>query len=131
MRRQQANLGATKLTILRECALSESTWSKLLKSTGVSEKVLAGHLRDLRERGLLVRRATGYLATDKGKEVTRELQIRLSAEKWKLLEEWRKRGIARTYAELVTLALEQLHDKIVERDLHEARLKRLEKQSRG
>ena len=56
---------------------------------------------------------------------SRELRIRLSAEKWELLEKWRKRGIARTYAELVMLALEQLHDKVVERDLREARLEQL------
>lgn len=47
-------------------------------------------------------------------------------ESWRLLENWRKKGVGRTYAELVVLALDSLHDKLVERDLREARLKRLE-----
>lgn len=57
---------------------------------------------------------------------SRELRLRLADEKWELLEIWRKRGVGRTYAELVVLALESLHDKLLERDLREARLKRLE-----
>jgi hypothetical protein len=59
-------------------------------------------------------------------ERCRELRLRLPTEKWEILERWRKRGIARTYAELVVLALDQFHDKLLERDLREARLRRLE-----
>jgi len=67
------SIGATKLTILRESAMSQCTWSKLVRSTGVSEKVLSEHLRDLQEKGLLVRSDKGYIATDKGREVLKEL----------------------------------------------------------
>ena len=66
-------LGATKLTILRQSSVSESTWSKLLRSTAVSEKVLSEHLRDLQDKGLLVKSEQGYAATDKGREVLKEL----------------------------------------------------------
>jgi predicted transcriptional regulator len=67
------SLGATKLTILRESCMSQSTWSKLVRSTGVSEKVLSEHLRDLQQKGFLVRSDNGYIATDKGREVLKEL----------------------------------------------------------
>jgi hypothetical protein len=59
---------------------------------------------------------------------TRELRVRLPSQKWDLLEECVTRGVAATYAGVVLLALESFHDKLLERDLREARLKRLEDQ---
>lgn len=84
--RAEASLGATKLTILRESAVSESTWSKLVKSTGVSEKVLSEHLRDLRGKGLLVRSETGYIVTNKGREALKELTFAEEMRKQKLVQ---------------------------------------------
>jgi len=57
---------------------------------------------------------------------TRELRLRLPQEKWQLLDNLRKKGVGGTYAQLVVLALESLHDKLLERALAEARLRKLE-----
>lgn len=57
---------------------------------------------------------------------SRELRLRLPEEKWNLLEKWRGRGVGSTYADLIILALECLHDKLVERDLQETRLIQLQ-----
>jgi DNA-binding Lrp family transcriptional regulator len=78
------SIGVTKLRILRESAVSESRWSKLVKSTGVSEKVLSEHLRDLQKAGLLTRSTTGYIATGKGLEVLKEVTFAEDMRKQKL-----------------------------------------------
>jgi len=103
MRAEQAGLGATKLAILRETALSGSTWSKLLKSTGVSEKVLSGHLRDLRELALLSRSDSGYVVTNKGREVLRELTFVEDLRKQKLVRKLLVRQQVASLTDPITL----------------------------
>jgi predicted transcriptional regulator len=58
----------------------------LLRSTGVSEKVLSEHLRDLQQKGLLVRSDNGYIATGKGKEVLNQLTFVEHMRKQRLMQ---------------------------------------------
>jgi len=55
----------------------------------------------------------------------RELRIRLPAEKWEWLDSWISRGIARTYSDLILLAIDCFADKLLQRELQQARLSQL------
>lgn len=55
----------------------------------------------------------------------RELRCRLPEEKEQWIREWLGRGVAETSTDIVMLALEALHEKILQRNLAEARLRQL------
>ena len=55
----------------------------------------------------------------------RELRCRLPDEKWKWLDEWLRRGVGQTYAQLVILSLEAFEEKLRNRRLTEARLQQI------
>jgi len=57
----------------------------------------------------------------------RELRIRLPREKWTWLDRWVKLGVARTYSDIILLALDCFADKQLQRELQVARLRELSK----
>jgi len=66
------------------------------------------------------------MVTGKGGVKRRELRVRLPTQKWEFLDHCIQRGMAQTYADLIVLAIECFHDKLLQRDLQEARLRQLE-----
>ena len=60
-----------------------------------------------------------------GKRKRRELRCRLPDEKWKWLDQWLRKGIGRTYSQLVVLCLEAFEEKLRNRRLTEARLQQI------
>lgn len=61
----------------------------------------------------------------------RELRCSVPREKWALIDDLLRRGYADTTTSVILLALDALHDKIIERDLQEARLRKLQNSEGG
>jgi len=70
-------------------------------------------------------RIKGSRTVTEGARSRRELRCSLPPEKWLWMEGWLQRGVAATCTDLILLALEALHEKILRRELAEARLRRL------
>jgi len=58
-------------------------------------------------------------------EKRRELRCSVPAEKWALIDDLLRRGYADTRTTVILLALDALYDKIIERDLQQARIRKL------
>jgi len=55
----------------------------------------------------------------------RELRCSVPKEKWALIDDLLVRGYADTTTSVILLALDALHDKIIKRELHQARIRKL------